>query len=99
MASDVDGKFADDYQVVTREDVADLGLLPKRFDMFASEVRSSFELLGNRILPQLTKIESMLVDLGSRVSTIEAHQLRSDSRIDAIEAQLRALRRRPRKAT
>lgn len=77
--------MSDDYKPVTREDVTDLALLPKRFDMFATEVRQSFELLNERLIPMLTRIEERLDDLGVRMSRIEREQHDHAARITALE--------------
>ena len=86
MASGADdNEYLDGFTPVTREDVSDLHSLPKRFDMFAAEIRSSFELLGNRILPFIAKVESTLVDISERVSTIERWKNQADDRLAALE--------------
>ena len=86
MASDndIDGRF----DPVRTGDLTDLELLPGEFRAFAREVRSSFELLGNRILPALTKIETTMADMALRVSDIERQQIKMAQRIDDLEARM-----------
>jgi hypothetical protein len=76
---------SDDYKPVTREDVTDLALLPKRFDLFAHEVRQSFELLTERLIPALTRIEEKLEDFGVRIARLERGQVDNTARITALE--------------
>ena len=77
--------MSDDYKPVTREDVTDLALLPKRFDLFAAEVRQSFELLTERLIPALTRIEEKLEDFGVRLSRLERAHTDHAARITALE--------------
>lgn len=77
--------MSDDYKPVTREDVTDLALLPKRFDLFAHEVRQSFELLTERLIPALTRIEEKLEDFGVRIARLERGQVDTTARITALE--------------
>lgn len=65
----------------------DLALLPKRFDMFAAEVRGSFELLGNKILPTLDVIKQSVGALIARVEHLERKQHDTDDRLKALERQ------------
>ena len=88
--SDTDSKF-DPSRAGSLDD---LTLLPGQFRSFASEVRSSFELLGNRIIPALVRIESTMVDLATRISDIEKQQIKTAQRLDDLEARMVAPRRR-----
>lgn len=71
---------SDGYQPVTRDDVSDLALLPRRFDLFAAEVKQGFEILANQILPKLDRIAATqsdqgheLAQLSKRVAALELH--------------------------
>ena len=77
--------MSDEYKPVTREDVTDLALLPKRFDLFATEVRQSFELLTERLIPALTRIEEKLEDFGVRLARLERGHTDHAARIAALE--------------
>ena len=88
--SDVDGKFPP-YRPGELDDIAQL---PGQFRSFAAEVRSSFELLGNRIIPALVRIESTMVDLATRISDIEKQQIKTAQRLDDLEARMLVSRKR-----
>jgi hypothetical protein len=86
---------SEEFRPVRPDEVSDLALLPKRFDAFAAEVRSSFELLGNKILPALERLEEAMAELGQRVTRLEASQTSTEHRLAALEA--RATKRKPRR--
>ena len=75
------------HKVVRTEDVNDLSLLPRRFDAFAAEVRTSFEVLGDKLLPAIERIHLAIEDMARRLSDIE-------KRVLALETKPR---RKPRK--
>lgn len=56
LADTVPRHLNDGFVPVTREDVTDLALLPKRFDLFAADVKQSFEILAGKILPLLNEM-------------------------------------------
>ena len=96
--------MSDNFVPVTPGDVDDLHLLPRRFDSFAHEVRDSFKLLGEKILPAIVKFEHALSDIAQRLNEIEReqHTLRKavttqELRLAALEAQLPAATTRQRK--
>lgn len=78
---------ADGFKPATAADVTDLELLPRRFEQFAAEVRTSFELLGEKILPKLERIEVAITDLAQRMGALERAQLALDARVTALEAR------------
>lgn len=80
--------MADEFKPTDRGDVDDLALLPRRFELFASEVRQSFEMLGDKILPALTRIEEAVIDLGERVSRLERDAVEVNRRIAALEQKV-----------
>jgi len=67
-------------------ELTDVALLPKRFELHAAEVRDSFKLLGDRILPTITRVEEQLTSLTVRVGELEQAQHRTDDRLAALEA-------------
>lgn len=83
----------DSYHPVTRDDVTDLALLPRRFDVFAAEVRTSFELLRELIVPALTEIKASIAHLCRRVEVLEQNQLSAHARLDAAHTRIEALER------
>lgn len=94
MADDVDKKFDDGFPAHRPGDLTDLTALPGQFRTFAAEVRSSFELLGNKILPFITRVEQTLIDLSERVAAGEQRMTRVEDDLAEIKAQLRAKKRR-----
>ncbi len=58
------------------------------------EMRGGFELLGNKILPTLERIEGAVVDLRLRVAELETAKHRTDARLDALERPRRSPRRK-----
>lgn len=88
--SDLDDKF----KPVQSEDVSDLKLLPGQFRQFAADVRLSFELLNERLMPMLNRLEHALDDLNVRVTRIEKDALAADRRLNAIEQQLSVAKRK-----
>ena len=81
---------ADGFKPITRDEVSELALLPRRFDQFASEVRQSFELLAEKLIPTLARLEEVIADHGRRLSDLEQHQRRTDDRLAVLEAKLLA---------
>lgn len=73
------------FKPVTPADVTDLALLPRRFDLFAEEVRTSFTLLGDKILPAIGRIEAAIVDIGQRVTSVEREVRDLAERVEALE--------------
>lgn len=85
-----DDPFNDTFKPVTRDDMTDLALLPRRFDMFAYEVKQSFETLTGKILPFMQRVEHAINDLSRRVGDLEQAKHAIHDRLAALE------RRRPR---
>ncbi|HEY6038807.1 MAG TPA: hypothetical protein VIV58_31210 [Kofleriaceae bacterium] len=79
------------YKPVTGEDVTDLALLPKRFDLFASAVQQQLDVIGNKILPLLTEIRDEVKDLRSRVAELEKHWHTADDRFTAHHHRIAVL--------
>ena len=71
----------DGYTAVAAADVDDLALLPRRFDHFAAEVRQSFEILANQILPKLDAIAAKQVEQGEDIHALkrDVTELRRDN--------------------
>jgi BMFP domain-containing protein YqiC len=68
-------------------EIDDLALLPKRFDLFVGEVRDSFRLLSDRILPLLERLQQ---DVGDHKHLLAAHTRElgnHDQRLTALEAR------------
>ena len=61
----------DGFVPVTRDDVTDLALLPKRFDLFAADVRQSFEILSGKVLPLLAELRDLVKQHGDRLAYLE----------------------------
>lgn len=68
----------DDFKPVSAFDVSDVGLLPRRLDLLAGEVRSLAEFTRDRVVPMLEQIAEQLdetaveiADLRRRVANIE----------------------------
>ncbi len=79
------GKFAVERTSREAPTHRDLDGLPRRFELFAEEVRTSFDLLGNKILPTLERIEMRLEDIVLRVDQLERSHLVMKDRIAALE--------------
>jgi hypothetical protein len=88
---------ADAFRPVRPEDVTDLALLPRRFDMFAAEVKAGFELLGNKLLPAMERVEHAITDLAARVTALEKAKHVADDIHEAMLKRIRALEIRVRK--
>lgn len=83
----------DGFTAVAPADVTDEVLLPRRFDAFAVEMRDAFEMLGDKILPFMERIETKLVDAIERIGKLERHAHRTDDRLDALEKKLKTKRK------
>lgn len=70
--------------------MSELELLPRRFDMFAAEVKQSFELLMVKLLPFMQRVEHAITDLGDRVRELERAKHEIQDRLAALEARRRA---------
>lgn len=86
-----------DRAPITAADVTDLAGLPRRFDMFAAEVRTSFELLTERLVPFMTRIDAAIDDLAVRLDNLERGQVDVRQRIEALERNAAKRRKAPRK--
>ena len=73
------------FKPVTRDDMTDLALLPRRFDMFAFEVKESFTRLSAKLLPFMQRMEAAVTDIRERVGELERHRIRLEDRIEALE--------------
>lgn len=82
---DIDDKF----QPVTRDDVTDLAGLPMRFDRFAAEVRTNFELIGHQIMSMLKKHDELLIDAHQRISSNEMEIQKLRHEIDTLKKRRR----------
>lgn len=94
----------DTFKPVTRDDVSDLGLLPRRFDLFVAETRQALEMLGDKLLAPLLEIKDAVADLRLRATHTEERlcatervQVEHERRIAALEA-VHAQPPKPRKA-
>lgn len=112
-ADGADDKFADvhehPYRIPGRVygpgEPSELEQLPGQFRAFAREMRLSIELLLNKVLPKLDRIEEALLDQHGRVTTLERLQLDHARELDEhrrrlvlLEAAISKPRRRsPRK--
>jgi hypothetical protein len=67
--------------------LGDLDLLPGEFRMFRSEVRTSLEILTEKLVLILDRIEPQLDDLKVRVARIERDRVADSQRIAALEQQ------------
>lgn len=85
----------DRYRPVTREDVTDIALLPRRFDLFAAEVRTSLELLGEKVIQTLARIERAQLELARRLDHVEQRAISNTERIEALEATNRRRKKNP----
>lgn len=57
----------DGYTPVTREQVTDLELLPRRFDLLAMEIRALVDVLNIKVIPAIASISE-------RIGTLETEQ-------------------------
>lgn len=69
----------------TAEDVTDLELLPRRFDLFAAEMRQRFELLDLKLPAALDRIASALGDIAERLGRLESEQHDTKQRVHSLE--------------
>ncbi len=91
---------------------SDLSLMPARFEQFASKTEQALKtlaegmkLLNESVLP-LIALQGKRIDeghrehiaLAGRLDRNDAHDDRQDARLDAVEAELAALRKLPSKA-
>lgn len=86
----------DSFKPLTRDDVTDLAGLPRRFDLFVAETRQSFELLAEKIIAPIARIQESITDVVCRLNAMERTQLDHARRLEALEAQARP-RKSPRK--
>jgi hypothetical protein len=63
-----------EFKAVTRDDVSDYALLPRRFDLLKSEVAELLALLRGTVLPAIARIDRRLVE-------IERHDVASTSQV------------------
>lgn len=78
---------SDGYTAIAAADVTDEALLPKRFDAFAAEMRAAFEMLGDKILPAIHRVEAKVIDTIERVGKLERRADKADARADKADAR------------
>lgn len=76
-----------EFKPVTREDVTDLALLPKRFEFFVAEMRDALRPIAETLI----RIDTTLRDLAQR-------QLELEQRVTALEPPVHPIRRKARRA-
>ncbi len=86
-----------DFKPVTADEVSDLALLPRRFDQFVAEFRTSFELLVEKLLPAINRIDDAIADHGQRLSAVEARVARLELAAQVPPPRTRAKRSPTRK--
>lgn len=89
-------RLADDrFPAVRTGEMDDLALLPRRFDQFAEHVRTSFDLLGEKILGGMSRIDEALRDMSHRIGRLERGQRDLDRRVAELEkANTKRMRRK-----
>lgn len=77
-------------RLVSTGDLDDLTALPGQVRALAAEVRTGFEMLGNKVLPQLERIHDAIEDIAVRVTRVEkdlASEVRERKRLaERVEA-------------
>jgi hypothetical protein len=76
--------MADDFKPVDPFDVSDVGLLPRRFDLLALEVREVAELARTRIVPALVAVADRLDEIESCINKQERDLLEMHRRLDEL---------------
>jgi hypothetical protein len=84
VSDDIDDKF----RPVQSHELSDLALLPGQFRQFAAEVRMSFELLTERIMPALDRLNTAIDDLRVRVSRVERERDEDRKALAEIQREL-----------
>lgn len=62
--------------------------LSRRIDRLSEDVRTGFELLNERLMPMLERLEAKLDDVEIRLTRVEKNALAADRRLTAIEQSL-----------
>jgi hypothetical protein len=75
----------------------DLALLPRRFDMLESEVRSGFEILSIKLLPFMERVERAITDIALRVSELERARRVAEDLHKGLVRRVIALEGRPKR--
>lgn len=73
-----------EFQVLTREDVDDPALLPRRFDLLAGEVRSLATVIERKMVPALERIVERLDTLTRDDADIRRQMNALADRIDKL---------------
>lgn len=94
--------MSDDFKPVTAlgGETSDLALLPRRFDRFAIEMRTSLELLGMQLLPAINRLDHTATDLAIRMTSMNRDLTHLSKRVAALEkknAQKKRTRTTPKK--
>lgn len=76
---------SDKFRPGTRDDVSDLALLPRRFDRFVIEIRTSFEVLTDKILPTIQKLNQTQADIVARLTSMNQDLTRLSIRVAHLE--------------
>lgn len=74
-------------------DNSDLALLPRRFDLFATEVREGLDAIGKQFLPILNRLESAFATLLDRQTQTERTVAAQGAELAALTVTVRELDR------
>lgn len=83
-----------EHEPVTREQVTDEKLVAGQLRALQNEVRSGFEMLANRILTAVERVESTIGDLGHRMTHAEDRLEAAENNIAALRKQLSTHKKR-----
>lgn len=90
MSSDA---LHDGFTPVAADELTDEKLVAGQLRALQREVRDGFELVTNKLLTNLERLNDRIDDVMSRLSSLERYRVELDARLDSIEARL------PRKRT
>ena len=91
--------MSDDFKPADAFDVSDENpqVLSRSVRNLQTEMRTGFELLNQRLLPLLERLESKLDDLTVRVNRVERDLVDQDKRLSALERAAKSVRTARRK--
>lgn len=75
----------DDFKPATRDDVNDMGLVPRRLDIIARDLRSLYSLIEQTVVPGIRAI-------GVQIEQLDREDGKQSARIGALEAEVSELR-------
>jgi hypothetical protein len=90
--------FPDDFKPTPAHELTDLATLPRRFDLFAGEMRDALAAIGREFLPIMNRVEASVAGVREDIAVIRGHisdlETKVSMRFEKLEAEVADLAKR-----